>query len=187
MIVTYKWASGSHISADPARAAEVFDGIVEREGRLSPDAVLRESEPLSAPLHDYFEWNNADAADKYRRDQARHLIRSFVVVHQQTEEKPEHATRAFVSMSRLNTPDTDTANAYVPVQMVMRDDDMRRSYLASIVREIESFQRRYESVEELAEFMPMFGRAAESVRRGMDSDAHVHPKRARVLSVTAAA
>lgn len=57
---------------------------MDAEGRLSADAVVREAADPSSPLHDYFEWDESEAAHKYREAQARALIRSFritVTVH----------------------------------------------------------------------------------------------------------
>lgn len=49
------------------------------QNRLTPDLVLEDARNKNSPLHDIFEWNNAIAAQKYRLDQARELIRSVKV------------------------------------------------------------------------------------------------------------
>jgi hypothetical protein len=45
--------------------------IEQRHGIISPHDVLREAENLSSPLHDYFEWDDDEAAHKFRLLQAR--------------------------------------------------------------------------------------------------------------------
>jgi hypothetical protein len=54
--------------------------IYAREGSLRASAVLEDSRPEDAPLHPAFEWDDAAAAEQYRLDQARSLIRSVTVV-----------------------------------------------------------------------------------------------------------
>jgi len=49
---------------------------LERDGRLYPADVVNAARPKSSPLHRYFDWDDRSAAEKYRLDQARALIRS---------------------------------------------------------------------------------------------------------------
>lgn len=50
------------------------------KGRLTPDMVLSDARKPTSPLHSYFEWDNLKAADSWRLEQARALIRSITVV-----------------------------------------------------------------------------------------------------------
>lgn len=52
---------------------------LERDGRLAPADVVAEASDPASPLHDYFEWDDSEAARKYRLSQARTLIRSIKV------------------------------------------------------------------------------------------------------------
>lgn len=50
---------------------------LERErGHLAPEDVVEEARKRDSPIHDLFEWNNTEAARKYRLVQAAQLIRS---------------------------------------------------------------------------------------------------------------
>lgn len=55
-------------------------------GILTPNAVVDDAKNPSSPLHDQFEWDNDVAAEKYRLEQARELIRK-VRVDIEVEEK----------------------------------------------------------------------------------------------------
>lgn len=64
-------------------AAEVLKEL-ERDGRLFPADVVERARDEDSPLHSHFEWDNNEAADKYRLHQARALIRTvklMVTVH----------------------------------------------------------------------------------------------------------
>lgn len=179
MEVTYKWAPGSRVNADPAAAATVFDGLVKRDGALLPESVVEASRPDDAPLNGCFEWDDGRAAHEHRLGQARTVIGSFVVVYRQTEASSERATRGFVALSELRTEATDGRKGYIPIERVIGDDDSRRAYLASILREIESFQRRYAEVEEIADLIGPLSVTAdklrERVRRSAKSDSVAVP------------
>lgn len=53
--------------------------IYEQEGNLTPEAVVRKAEDPENPLHPCFTWDDSEAADKWRQEEARILIRSFRV------------------------------------------------------------------------------------------------------------
>lgn len=53
---------------------------LERDGRLTPEAVLAEARDPQHVLHAEFEWDDAVAGGQYRLMQARRLIRSIVDV-----------------------------------------------------------------------------------------------------------
>lgn len=52
---------------------------LERDGRLLPADVVEAARDPASPLHSHFEWNDSAAAEKYRLDQARTLIRSVKI------------------------------------------------------------------------------------------------------------
>lgn len=48
--------------------------LEDEEGRVTPEHVVEAASDVSHPLHDYFEWDDSEAARKFRIEQARHLI-----------------------------------------------------------------------------------------------------------------
>jgi len=48
---------------------------LEKSGRITAHAVLDAARPASSPIHDCFDWNDSEAAEKWRLEQARELIR----------------------------------------------------------------------------------------------------------------
>ena len=53
---------------------------LEEEGRLTPDEVVNKARAKRSPLHQYFTWNNSKAAEKWRQEEARRIIRVRVEV-----------------------------------------------------------------------------------------------------------
>ena len=81
--MTFQWADGCErfFTVEAQLAGETLEAIrLQNKGELTPDIVSKAAKPKSAPLHDCFEWDNEKAADFYRREQARTLIRSVRLV-----------------------------------------------------------------------------------------------------------
>ena len=59
-----------------------IQGIADRDGNLTPDAIVEDAQNPESPLHGEFEWDDAKAAMEARRETARRLIRSVKVTIQ---------------------------------------------------------------------------------------------------------
>lgn len=55
---------------------EAYRAIL-RDGEVTPDELIEAARPEDSPLHDLFNWNDAEEAHKQRRHVARGLIRRF--------------------------------------------------------------------------------------------------------------
>ena len=77
----YVWREGrTPPRVDAETAAVELKRIYEKfNGYLIPDNVVEESKPVQAPLHGVFDWDDQKAADNWRRQQARLLIRSVQI------------------------------------------------------------------------------------------------------------
>lgn len=60
---------------------------LERSGKLTPEQVVDAARDEASPLHVYFEWRDDKAADAYRIEQARSLIRSVTVRVETTDDR----------------------------------------------------------------------------------------------------
>lgn len=69
--------------------------LQNKEGKLTPTEVIESARAKTSPLHSLFEWDNGRAADSYRIQQARELIRTVrleVTIHKR-EVRVVHFTR----------------------------------------------------------------------------------------------
>ncbi len=111
------------------------------EGRLKPQDVIAAARDAKSPLNSFFEWNDEKAADSYRLDQARSIIRIVRVV----EEDDRPPSRAFVSIG-----DKD-GTAYRAVGEVRSSVDLQARLLAQLDKELEAMQVRYRSLGAICE------------------------------------
>src|ERR1700680_1931431 len=82
--------------ATPQKIGEALAQIAAASnGHLTPKAVVSEARNNRSVLHRHFEWDDAVAAEAFRLDQARTLIRSIRVVDNENDETPP----AWVSIS----------------------------------------------------------------------------------------
>lgn len=134
----YQWKIPGIVPVDAQTAGNELERIYNRDGAIEPEALVIESEKPSAPLHSCFEWDDKKAAHKYRITQAQSIIRALVTVDDTGTGNRE--TRAFVSVQ----------SEYQPIKIVMNDKNKRAALLRSALIELNSFQRKYSDLQELA-------------------------------------
>lgn len=142
----FKWAEGARVPIDAQVAGERLEQLESvAGGPVTPKQVVDDARPEDAPLHPVFEWDNGKAAELYREEQARHVIRSVrIVVQQETEEQPAKAVRAFV-----NVVDGSGRQGYMPTIKALSDNDLREQVLRNAWGEIQSWRERYRELQEL--------------------------------------
>jgi len=141
----YSWKDGAAIKVDAQKVGERLEWLEKRHnGLLSAEAVLADAKKKSSPLNKAFEWDDSKAAEQYRLDQARALIRSITVEIKQVKTNPPKPVRAYVNVKRNDD------RGYAPIHTAMTDSDMRQQVLKRAWRELKTWHDRYKEIEELA-------------------------------------
>lgn len=123
-------------------------------GSLSAENVVDAARKKSSPLHDFFEWNDGAAAELYRLEQARHLIRVCVTII--PTPGGNKTVRTYVSLRNDRGE-----SGYRATVDVLSDADLREQMLREAMVELQGFQRKYGTLSELA---PVFA-AMKRVRQ----------------------
>jgi tRNA A37 N6-isopentenylltransferase MiaA len=117
----------------------------EHGGELQPKAVVDAARPDTSPLHNSFDWDDSEAAEKWRLQQARQLIRA-VVIYEHVGKK-SMPVRVFVSL----TPDREENGAgYRLANVVLADAAHRQQMLSDALAEMQRFRLKYQRLSELA-------------------------------------
>ena len=97
--MVYRWKVEKY-QVDAQSAGEELQRIEQKYGGLRPYEIVTESRPETAPLHSCFLWDEREAAERYRLEQARELLRNIVVVNLVQPDTPaaSEPVRAFVSL-----------------------------------------------------------------------------------------
>lgn len=130
------WKSGCRISAD---AQKVADEILAIGNSATPAQILDKARDEQTELHKCFDWDDAEAAEKWRLQQARHIVCNLVIKEKSDTPRPE--VRVFFK--------TDADNGYKPTVLIMQDKDEYRKLLDRALAELTSFRAKYKTLVEL--------------------------------------
>lgn len=143
----FAWTSGAHIKADAQSVGEELTRLQRDNGeRLTPRIVVDAARPVESPLHPAFEWDDVRAAELFREDQARHVIRCVRVVKQDGD--ATKLQRVFVNV--VETTADGEENAYVPMARIASDADLYRQVLERAAADLRAWESRYDQFAELA-------------------------------------
>lgn len=138
----YSWKVNGLFKVDAQTAGSELQRLYQRDGAITPQAVVDESRPENAPLHGCFEWRDDVAAEEYRKQQARVMIAQITVVRETVEQKPI-TIRAFVN----------TTEDYQPINVVLTRPDLNEQMLQNALRELASFRKKYNALKQLKPVM----------------------------------
>lgn len=110
------------------------------DGIFTANQVLDLARPKNSPIHKYFNWDDTDAAEKYRLYQARHLISCVVV------EIDNKKVRKYITPVRVEHLDR---TAYVEVNKARNTPDIWSQVLDRAMKDALLWEARYKNLVEL--------------------------------------
>jgi len=145
----FVWKDGSVYSskAEANVVGRRLQYLMKRNGNmLTADVIVEDARVINSPLHNLFEWDDTEAAIKYRERQARDLLISVRIMIDEGEDGEEEPYRAFV-----NIIDEEIGSIYVDSITAVCTDEYREQLLLRAVRDINAWLSRYHELQELAE------------------------------------
>ena len=128
---------------------EALKEIARRDGGLlRPAAVVDAARDEDSPLHGAFEWDDTEAAEKYRLLQAQTLIRSFRVEIEENGNKLD--VPVFVGISTDRT-EGKSSNPYRILEDVKNTPDLMRVAAEDALAQLEALRVRFQYLKELAD------------------------------------
>ena len=133
-------------------------------GMLSPEAVVESARSERSILHPHFEWSNTKAAELYRLQQARTLIRVVVDVVTVPGSGKPIAVRTFCSLrgDRGIGRDDGEPVGYRVTAKVMKDDDLRAELVRQFKEDAKLFADRYRNLQEACEVVAAIDKVVTS-------------------------
>ena len=148
----YRSVKGSHLTDEQAqRYGERIGALIEQNnGQVDRQSILEDARKKRSPLHDFFEWDDAEAANQYRLDQARYLLRNILVVVKIDDEQEEEV-RAFHSVV-VTADGSDEAHerAYVQIDRVLTESELKEQVIDQALKALISWKKKYQQYKELA-------------------------------------
>lgn len=143
----YKARKGSRVSNEAvATFGPVLRDLAARE-KATPEELVRLASPRRSPLHKFFEWDDEEAAHKYRVQQARDYMRA-IVVEFDVEEVGLLQVRVF-------TPDEVPGNSWTFALESLDTENPLADVIARAQAEQKQFARKYRELRTVAEAIPM--------------------------------
>ena len=127
------WRIQGYYKADAQKIAEEI-GF----GEFTPMEVLEKAKDETTELHKCFEWNDSIAAEKYRLEQAKNIIRMLVY---EKETKEQAVVRYYAK--------TETKHVYQPTKQFLVQEDEYQGLLRRALAELEAFKNKYHTLTEL--------------------------------------
>lgn len=149
-IAGFEFAEGSRFQQGANIDANVVGRHIEMlrekfKGELTPQDILDDARHDNSPLHNFFEWNDSAAAEQYRLQQARGLIRAVVAIYTREDEgKPAVRTKAYVHINEPSAPH------YREASHAMSQAKTRKLVLDRAWNELKAWKSRYKHLEEFA-------------------------------------
>lgn len=140
-------------------AQELNDLAAQHNGLLKAEDVVRyaEQHPDSA-CHQWFTWDNEEAAHQHRLNEARSLIRVHVRVEELPQSHSKVTVREYVSLSS----DRVNGGGYRKLDEVVSNGDLLAELLTDALRDLERFKKRYEHLNELRGVFEAINQVAEA-------------------------
>lgn len=135
---------------NPTEMSEMVHGELEAIRKKNPQKVLQPIDVVSKakfksnPLHRFFEWDDGEAAHKFRLMQAGMLIKTVVKVIDHGHGRKQVA--AYVNKS---TYKAGKASGYEPTGMVVKRKNDRDRLIESKVRQLDRLRQEMEGISEL--------------------------------------
>lgn len=130
--------------ANPQKIGEALAKVAGNSGRLTSKAVVEAAKDPRNALHKHFEWDDTKAANSYRLDQARFLIRAVRVEDDDAAEEP---LRAFYSVSDKG------GKAYHTLDAVRASRELQLAVLKQAERDLTAFERRYSELNDICDLV----------------------------------
>ena len=132
-------------------------GRMVQDGPVPATEIVEAARPAQATLHAYFEWDDAIAAEAYRCEQARELVRAVAIVVE--GDKPPVRAFHFVV-------DPDTKNrGYVSLAQARSDQRLWEQVLADAQQALKQWEHRLAQYEELEPFAARIHEIVEEMRQ----------------------
>ena len=105
---------------------------------------------VDSELHKAFNWNDAEAAEAFRRHTAKNLKNSLYTFELENPQVSISNDDEQKEIPLFLNPESNTVKNHMPTEIVMRKSDLHKATLEKALRELQGFQQRYSFLTELS-------------------------------------
>jgi hypothetical protein len=116
---------------------------IKNEAGLTANAILGAAKKKNNVLHDLFDWDNTEAAEKWRLHQARMLINEVKIIINTKE------YYAFENLSiSVEESETDNNREYVSHDEIITNEDLRKQIIQKALESLIYWRNKYSHYSE---------------------------------------
>lgn len=125
-----------------------LSALYEKNGKLTAEIVIQEAKQKTHPLHEFFTWDNKEAAINFRLEEARMMIRTVKITI--NTGVTNVTVRKYVN---IRTTETDQVNPYgkkseyTEIKDVLNDEEKKQMMFVQAVSELNAFRNKYHSLQ----------------------------------------
>ncbi len=137
--------------------------MMAKRGIISPQKVLEAARKPSHPLHAFFTWDDAEAAEKHRIEEAMRMIRVWKQIRTFKADKDHEPVQVKV---RALLPSFRKPNEYLPRAVVLDRAKERQAFIDQRLEALRGWCRSVSDVSELTELRETIERKLEKIATG---------------------
>lgn len=143
----YSWRNVRY----PVKAEDAgteLERIQAKYGEVTPKNLLDESRPVTAVMHNCYEWNDTVAAEKWRLQQSRHIMSCLTVTYESVEDNSDEIKTIEVRAFQNVSPERE--GRFLHVKNAMESPEYRHELMLRALRELAEYRKKYTDLSELA-------------------------------------
>lgn len=146
-MIIAKWREGYgfYKGVDAQKVAEEVMSIGDE---ATTEQIVERARDEESELHKCFEWDDTEAAGKYRLWQARNLMHHLVIQERTVpQDRPE--VRFFYKTTKSE------GEGYTPTKIIVTNEDKHAQLLKQAYAELRAFKIKYSCLQELSEIFAL--------------------------------
>lgn len=144
----HQWMVKPKGAPDAEKTASIFRKLESQHGALTPEIVLDEARKKTSPLHDAFEWDDTEAANRWRLEQARHLIIQLRIV--KVAEPGSGAERVLAVRAYSHVSDDQMGSVYSDTMTCLAIPEKRAQLIENARDKLKAAKAACSDLEEFA-------------------------------------
>jgi hypothetical protein len=137
-----------------------LEKLEQKYGMLTAPDVIREAANENNPLHNWFDWNDNEASEKWRLHQARMLIATVRV-----KVMFEGSLKSYKKYLNVTVKDNgNSSRGYLSTVKIVNDTSLRNQVLKKAIQEAEYWKRSYEEYTELTDIFKGIDKTKEKLK-----------------------
>lgn len=149
---------------------------IEKSKGLTAEALLESAKNKNSSLHDFFEWDDTLAGEKFRLCQARILINEVKVIIEEKEyyafenvqvsvvkSSGKSGSSNSAELEDYDESENETLRVYKPVVEILSTEELRNQVIMASLRQLEYWNQQNSKYEEFSPIVKSFSKVKKTL------------------------